>query len=273
MKAIFENLKKNSGVVHCISNYVTANDMANTILASGMSPIMADDIEEVEEIVAIASSLLLNIGTLNTRTVDSMLLAGKKANTRGIPVVLDPVGVGASRFRQETIDRILREIDISLIKGNSSEIKNIYTKEFSKSGVDTAQGDIIREDNLESFIEIGRAVAKKYKTVVCITGPIDIVTDGDSLALVYNGNDYMEAITGTGCILGGLIAGVIGANPDKVFESTILGLLFMGIGGDYAKKYIEKNQLGTISFRTSLIDNISRMEYKNIEEDGRFEKR
>lgn len=273
MREIFNNLKSKSSIVHCITNYVTVNDLANIILSSGASPIMADDKEEVKEIVAIASSLVINIGTLNSRTVDSMILAGKRANELNIPVILDPVGVGASEFRQRTTEKLLEEIKFSVIKGNASEIKFLYNKELSKSGVDASIEDIINHSNIDDYISMGKDISRKYNSIIAITGPIDIITDGSESYIVENGNSYMEKITGAGCMLGGLIGGVVGSNPEMVLESVVLGIIIMGLAGDYAKKYIDDNNLGTSSFRTSLIDNIGLIKYENIEEDGKFEKR
>jgi len=202
-----------------------------------------------------------------------MLRAGKRANKNLIPVVLDPVGVGVSGLRMKTVESLLSQIDFSLIKGNASEIKFLYNKELSKSGVDVDLEDIITRDNLLDYIAIAKELSHRYRTVIAITGPIDIVVKGNEVYTISNGNSYMEKITGTGCMLGGLLAGVLASNKDRPLESSVLGLVMMGLAGDYARDYVDTRNLGTGSFRTSLIDNISRMTYKNIEEDGRFEKR
>lgn len=271
-RRIFNFREKNS-IVHCITNYVTVNDLANIILASNSSAIMADDREEVEEIVGIADSLVINIGTLNKRTIESMLRAGKKANDLNIPIVFDPVGVGVSTLRQETSKYILDKIKLSVIKGNASEIKFLYNKEASSSGVDVDIEDIIEENNIDSYIDMAKELSKKYNSIVGISGKIDIITDGEIVYLIRNGNSLMEDITGTGCMLSGLVGALVGKNKDKLLDSTVLAMGMMGIAGDRSKKHIDENNLGTGSFRTSLIDNINLLKPKDIEEEIKIEKR
>nr|WP_300005280.1 hydroxyethylthiazole kinase [Tissierella sp.] len=266
----FENLKKGS-LVHCITNYVTVNDVANTILATGGSPIMADAIEEVEEIINICSSLVINIGTLNSRTVESMILAGETANKLGKPVVFDPVGIGASSFRTETSLRLLERIDFAVIRGNASEIKAIVSGNKTSSGVDVGIDDIISEDNLDEYIKIAKEVSKTYKTVAVITGPIDIITDNTSTYIVKNGHANMERITGTGCMLTGLIGSLVGANPTEILESSTIALGMMGLSGELANETMLEEKLGTSSLRTILIDNLSNLDEKTMKEGLRIE--
>lgn len=140
-------------LVHCITNYVTVNDCANVLLAAGASPIMADDIAEVEDITSLCSALVINIGTLNERTVRSMVAAGRKANSLGRPVVFDPVGVGASALRNETAARLLREVRFSVIRGNMSEMKALAGTGNTTRGVDADTGDVVTEESLEAAIQ------------------------------------------------------------------------------------------------------------------------
>ncbi len=273
MENIFNNLKENHSIVHCITNYVTVNDVANIILASGSSPIMADDPNEVEDIVSISNALVINIGTLNTRTIDSMKKAGKMANKLNIPVLFDPVGVGASKLRVDTSMELFKEIKFSVIKGNASEIKYLYSREKTNSGVDVDIEDLITEENIEEYIEISKEISKKYNTIVGITGKIDIITDGEIVYLIRNGNSKMEEVTGTGCMLSGLIGGIIGANNDNILASVVLGIIMMGVSGDKAKDYMEKNSLGIGSFKTSLMDNINLINYIDLKEEMKVEKR
>ena len=149
LKTAFENLRSRCPLIHNITNYVTVNDCANMVLACGASPIMADDAAEVEEITAICGGLNINIGTLNSRTVTSMLLAGKKANQLGHPVVLDPVGAGASHLRTDTAFRLLREVQFTVIRGNISEIKTLASGAGTTKGVDADVADKVTEENLE----------------------------------------------------------------------------------------------------------------------------
>ena len=262
---IFTRLKKGS-LVHCITNYVTVNDVANTILASGGSPIMADGIEEVAEIVSICNSLVLNIGTLNNRSIEAMNGAGKAANKLGKPVILDPVAVGASDFRTETCLNLLKEIDFAVIRGNASEIKAILKGNKTSGGVDVSLNDIIGEANLDEYIKIAKEVSQMYNSVVVITGPIDIITDNKKTYIVRNGHPNMERITGTGCMLAGLIGAFVGANTGEVLESTALAVGLMGLSGDLANKKMIEEDTGTSSLRTYLIDYISKIDEKDLEE-------
>ena len=150
----FANVRTKSPLIHNITNYVTVNDCANMVLACGASPIMADDAAEVEEITAICGGLNINIGTLNSRTVTSMLLAGKKANQLGHPVVLDPVGAGASRLRTDTAFRLLREVQFTVIRGNISEIKTLASGAGTTKGVDADVADKVTEENLDSAVAL-----------------------------------------------------------------------------------------------------------------------
>ena len=159
IKHIISHLKSQTPLIHCITNYVTVNDVANVLLACGGSPIMADDIQEVAEITSICNATVINIGTLNTRTIDAMLTAGKKANELGHITVLDPVGAGATKLRTETTLRLLNEIQFSVIKGNISEIKTIYQGSGTTKGVDADISDIVTENNIDEAI----ALAKELK--------------------------------------------------------------------------------------------------------------
>lgn len=199
---IFDNIRRNQTMVHCITNYVTINDVANMILAIGASPIMADDWMEVREITSMCDSLVINMGTLKQNTVRSMLLAGKEANQRGHLVVFDPVGVGASRFRKETAAKLLKQIHFNVIRGNISEIKTLYEGSDDGYGVDAKKDDAVTEDNLEYVIQMAKNMAKKTKAVIVITGKTDLVTDGQQIYLIDNGVLDMSRITGTRMYVG-----------------------------------------------------------------------
>ena len=159
MKAYLQNVRKNSPLIHNITNYVAVNDCANIILACGASPIMADDSSEVEEITSICGGLNINIGTLNSRTIESMILSGKKANALSHPVVLDPVGVGASALRTDTAIRLLEAIQFAVIRGNISEIKTLAGSASSTQGVDANVADKVTEDNLDDAVSFAKAFA------------------------------------------------------------------------------------------------------------------
>ena len=261
---MFKNVYEKSPIVHCITNYVTVNDVANIILASGASPIMADDIGEVSDITSICNSLVINIGTLNSRTIESMMEAGKASNKLVHPIVLDPVGVGASKLRMETTLGLLDEVEFSVIKGNASEIKAIVNKTKTTSGVDVSLEDIIDENNIDKYIDIAKSLSKANSTVVAITGPIDIITNGEKTYLIRNGHGNMEKITGTGCMLSGLIGGYIGANPDNILESTTVAIAAMGLCGELANHKVGEGGLGTGSLRTYLIDFMSNLDEETL---------
>lgn len=266
---IFDKIKKDPAMVHCITNYVTINDVANIILAMGASPIMADDPLEVCEITSICKSLVINMGTLKQNTVKSMLLAGKKANELGHLVVLDPVGVGASVFRKETALRLINEIQFDVIRGNISEIKTLYKGSEESYGVDAKEDDAVTQDNLEQVIRMAKEMAQKTKAVIVITGKTDMITDGQTVYLVRNGVSEMSRITGTGCMLDGVIAGFIGSNKDQVLESCTAAVSAMGICGEYAKEHAE----GTGTLKVYLMDAMSNMDAEWMERSSQIESR
>lgn len=261
---IFENVGQMSPIVHCITNYVTVNDVANIILASGASPIMADDIGEMADIVSICNSLVLNIGTLNSRTVESMKVAGKSSNKLGNPVVFDPVGVGASKLRMDTALSLMEEVKFDVIRGNASEIKAIANQTRTSRGVDVSLEDIIKEDNLKDYVELGKELSQANNAVVAITGPIDIVTNGEKTYLIRNGHENMERITGTGCMLSGLIGAYIGANPENILESTALAIGAMGLCGELANEKTIRKDLGTGSLKTYIMDFMSNLDKETL---------
>ena len=249
-------------LIHSITNLVTINDVANMIIACGASPIMAIDPNEVQEITAIAGGLNLNIGTLQERTVEAMLLSGKTANAKGIPVILDPVGVGASQFRKTTIRTLLKNIRFSLIRGNAAEIRCLKEESGEQKGIDGQE-----KGTLDTFISLARDLSLKTGAVVIMSGETDIVTDGDRTCLIYNGHPMMKDVSGTGCMLSGMIASFCGADPDHLFESCCAAVMTMGIAGE---KAYEK-QIGNATYRTGIIDAVYCMKESDLKESGRYE--
>ncbi|MCY6484194.1 hydroxyethylthiazole kinase [Clostridium aestuarii] len=270
-KKLLENIKLNPPLVHNITNYVTVNDCANIVLAAGGSPLMADDVNEVEDIVSISNSLYINVGTLNTRVIESMLKAGKKANELGLPVVLDPVGVGASKLRNESVKTLIDEIDFSVIKGNMSEIKALYTNAKNTGGVDVQEDDLVDNQNIEEAIEFVKKVAKKFNCVIAVTGAIDIVTDSEKVCLIRNGHAMMSKITGTGCMTGSVIATYCASNKDNIFAVSVMAVTVMGLSGEKAYEKIVEREEGTSSFRTYLIDTVSLMDFDTLKKYAKIE--
>jgi hydroxyethylthiazole kinase len=259
--ALLDVLHSKKPLVHHITNYVTVNDCANIVLAIGASPIMADDLDEVEAITAIASALVLNIGTLNQRTITSMLAAGKKANELQIPVVLDPVGAGASPLRNETTRELLKQIQVSVLRGNMSEIRFVSGLAASTKGVDASEADL--ENTSRNGGQIAQALAQKLKCVVAITGAIDYIADGVRTASIANGHPMLSRVTGTGCMCTSLVGSFCGATSNY-FEAAVSGVACMGIAGEMAFKVA--GDRGTGSFRTAIIDSISKLDFKTWKE-------
>ena len=203
-------------LVHCITNYVVANFTANGLLAIGASPVMADEVEEVADMVSIAGALLINIGTVNTRTAEAMLVAGKKANECGVPVVLDPVGVGATPYRKNVVTNILEQIKIDVLRCNEGELASIYGVNWASRGVDSGDGDM-------DTIHAAKEVAQKYQCIVAVTGETDLVTDGEDVIQVHGGNISATRITGTGCLLSAICAAVLASSeqPMQDLASTL----------------------------------------------------
>ncbi|PKM48867.1 MAG: hydroxyethylthiazole kinase [Firmicutes bacterium HGW-Firmicutes-7] len=254
---IVSNTRENTPMVHTITNYVTVNDCANIILACGGAPIMADDINEVEEITSICQGLVINIGTLNDRTILSMIKAGKKANELGHPVILDPVGAGASKFRTETVFKLLKEVKFTVIRGNYSEIKTVYKGSGTTRGVDADIKDMIEEDNLDEIIVFAKSLSKKTGSIIAITGSIDIVSSAERAFVIRNGHPLMSKITGSGCMLSTVIGAYCGANYEQIFEATAAAVSAMGLCGELAYDVLENR--GTATYRTLIIDFMSKM--------------
>jgi len=219
-----ENIKEKSPLVHHITNYVTVNDCANIVLAIGGSPVMADDKAEVEEMVSFASALVINVGTLNERTSESMIKAGKKANELNVPVILDPVGAGATTLRTNTVKTLLQQVKFAVVRGNMSEIKITAGVEAEIKGVDSTASE-------EGALEIAKGLAKRLNTVVAITGARDVITDGTRYCYVDNGHKILSMVTGTGCMTTSLIGTYAGANEDY-FLAAVAGIVSMGIAGE-----------------------------------------
>lgn len=250
LASMLTDVKNKRPLVHHITNYVTVNDCANIVLALGGSPVMADDEGEVAEMVGLASALVLNIGTLNERTIRSMFAAGKRANEKGVPVVLDPVGAGATPLRTETAGRLMKEIKLAVLRGNLSEIKTLHGAQGATRGVDsTADASGAREIAVE--------MARKHHCAVAITGAQDLVTDGSRVGLIDNGHPLLSQVTGTGCMATSLVGCFCGVTKDY-YLAALAGIMAMGLAGEKAQAGLGNGGIGT--FRISLVDAISRLE-------------
>lgn len=268
---VIENVRSSVPLVHCITNYVTVNDVANVVLACGGAPIMADDSNETADITAICGGLNINIGTLNARTIESMLIAGKKANELDHITVLDPVGAGASKFRTDTTFQLLKEINFSVIRGNISEIKTVYAGSGTTQGVDADVSDAVTEENLEEATQFAKELSKKTKAIIAITGAIDIVADEKMAYIIRNGHPIMSKITGTGCMLTSIITAFAVANSKNILEATATAVICEGLAGEMAYERMQAMKGGTSTFRMCLIDAISQMNDDMISEGMKVE--
>jgi hydroxyethylthiazole kinase len=219
-------IRERKPLVHNITNYVVMNETANAILALGALPVMAHAREEVAEMVGLAGALVLNIGTLSEPWVDAMLIAAKAANAGGVPVVLDPVGVGATAYRTETARRLLDEIDVAVLRGNAGEVATLVGVEAEVRGVESVGvgGDPA---------ELAREAARALGVVASVTGPVDHVSDGERSVAVANGHALLASITGTGC-MSTAITGCFLAAKDDPFEAAAEALVAFGVAGEDA---------------------------------------
>lgn len=264
---LLEKVREGAPLVHHITNYVTVNDCANITLGIGASPVMADDINEVEDMTSIASSLVINIGTLNSRTVECMLKAGKKANELGIPVILDPVGAGATPYRTKVAKTIMDNIELAVIRGNLSEIKTLYGINTKTRGVDSLDYTSIK-DELEKAKLLAKEFSKRVGSIIAITGAVDIVTDGNIIYTVENGHKIMSKITGAGCMCSSLIGSYLGTHEDNLL-AALSGVVSMAISGELAYESLKEGE-GTGTFKVRLMDNIYNLSKEVIEKRGKI---
>lgn len=244
---LLQKVREMNPLVHNITNVVVTNFTANGLLALGASPVMAYAAEEVADMAKIAGALVLNIGTLNSTIVDAMIIAGKSANEHGVPVILDPVGAGATAYRTESAQRILNEVKISVVRGNASEIANVAGFKSETKGVDAGQVQ-------GNTIELAATAAQKFNTVVVITGKEDIVSDGKNTFIVRNGHPILTKVTGTGCLLTSVIGAY--AAVEKDFVKAALGALtFYGVTAELAAQKTEGQGPG--SFQIEFINQLS----------------
>ena len=261
---IFANLsavKEKSPLIHHITNYVTSNDCANIVLAIGGSPVMADDLEEVAEMVGFASALVLNIGTLNPRTIESMLVAGLRAKELGVPVILDPVGVGATKLRTNTAEKLIRELKPEVIRGNMSEIMVLAGQNVAIKGVDS-----IADEQGSSII--AKRLAANLSCVIAITGKTDVVSDGRQVCLLNNGHRILADVTGTGCMTTSLVGTFCGVTKDY-FTASIAGIIGMGIAGEIAQASLHHRE-GIGTFRARLLDSIYNLTPEILAREGKI---
>jgi hydroxyethylthiazole kinase len=222
-----QTMRERKPLVHQITNYVVMNETANATLAIGALPVMAHAREEVEEMARIASALVLNIGTLSEHWVEAMLLAGSAANARRIPVVLDPVGAGATVYRTETARRILDLVDVTVVRGNAGEVATLVGAAAEVRGVESMATEIAAAD-------LAREAARRLGVVASVTGPVDQVSDGEHVLSVANGDPLLAAVTGTGCMSSALTGCFLAAKPEEPLDAAAEALAAFGVAAEDA---------------------------------------
>ena len=252
-------IRENKPLVHSITNFVVMNETANAALCLGALPIMSHAIEEVEEMVGISSALVLNIGTLTPNWVDSMELAGKRANALNIPVILDPVGAGATRLRTDACKRLLENVKVSVVRGNLAEVATLMGVASEVRGVESIGAS-------EDAPSVAKRFASAYNCVAAITGVVDTVSDGTRTALISNGHPMMGKVVGTGCISNVIVAAFTAVQKDT-FIAAVGGLTAFGISGELAAD-ISGNRPGT--FHCELYNALYAITPEDIETKSRI---
>jgi hydroxyethylthiazole kinase len=247
--ATLQQIRERKPLVHQITNFVVMNETANATLALGALPVMAHAREEVEEMVGLAGALVINIGTLSPHWVDAMLLAGAAASANGTPVVLDPVGAGATRYRTETAKRILDEVRVTVLRGNAGEVATLVGVEAEVRGVESivAGGEAA---------ELARHAARALGVVASVTGAVDHVSDGEQVVAIANGHPLLAAITGTGCMSSTTTGCFLAAKPDAPLEAAAEALVAFGVAGEDAAR----DAKGPGSFHVNLYDALAALE-------------
>jgi hydroxyethylthiazole kinase len=254
--ATLRTMREAKPLVHQLTNYVVMNETANATLALGALPVMAHAREEVEEMVGLAGALVLNIGTLSPHWVEAMLLAGRAAGARGIPVVLDPVGAGATRYRTETARHILEEVDVTVLRGNAGEVATLVGVEAEVRGVESIGGTA-------DPAELAREAARALGVVASVTGPVDHVSDGERTLAVENGHPLLAAVSGTGCMSTALTGCFLAAKPDAPLEAAAEALAAFGVAAEDAAKQAK----GPGTFHAALYDALAALDPETL--DGR----
>lgn len=256
---ILASVRARHPLVHNITNYVVMNSTANALLSLGASPIMAHAIEEVEEMVAISGALVLNIGTLSKPWIEAMFKAGLHAKARGVPVVLDPVGAGASHLRTETARDLVKQVRPGFLRGNASEILALGADVGGARGVDT-------QHTVSQARSAAVALARTHGMTVAVTGPEDYVTDGRREARIRNGHPLMARVTGTGCAATAITGAFAATEPDP-FQAAVAALVVFGLAGEWAAQQAQHPG----SFGIALIDGLDAVTPASVRTGARFE--
>ena len=252
-------IRKKAPVIHNITNYVVMNTTANALLAAGASPVMAHAIEEVEEMVGLARALVINIGTLSAGWIESMVRASREARRRGVPIILDPVGSGATRLRTAAVERLLAEAPPTIIRGNASEIRSLVHDERATRGVDSTHDP-------EDAVAAARALAARCGCVVSVSGATDVIVSGDAVIRIRNGHPWMPRVTGMGCTATAITGAFAAVNPSPL-RAAAHAMALNGIVGEMAA---ERSQ-GPGTFQAAFLDALFLVEEDDIERRLRME--
>lgn len=258
---LLERVRAENPLVHNITNQVVTNFTANGLLALGASPVMANAKEEVAEMAQLADALVLNIGTLTKDTVEAMVLAGQAANENGVPVLLDPVGVGATTFRTKAAKQLLEQVNMTVVRGNAAEMAHLLGVDgWESKGVDAkaANGDVSA---------LAKQAARTLQTVVVITGKVDVVSDGEDVLSIHNGHEWLTKVTGTGCLLTSVI-GAFCAVGERPIHASAAALLFYGVAAERAAQYTKDKGPGT--FQMELLNALSQTNGDDVLTLGRI---
>ena len=291
-------VRERSPLIHCITNYVTACEVANIILAAGAAPVMADHPDEAADVASHSDCLLLNFGTLKETSAAAMSRAGKKAGELGLPLILDPVGIGSSTYRTSSILNVLSQVRPAVIRGNASEIKRLYMElacktaagcktpspqiQDSPRGVDASMQDRMTQTNITPLAGAARGLSEITGAVVVMTGETDLVTFGDKTMLIRNGCPMMSRITGSGCMLDGIIAAYVttailsAASATKstqtaIISATALAVSAAGLWGELACRKVEERSEGTGSFLRYFTDYVSLLDEETLKRGMKIE--
>jgi hydroxyethylthiazole kinase len=256
---LLEKIRAQKPVIHHLTNWVTIYDCANVVKVLGGSPVMAHAREEVAEMAALASALVLNIGTLTPDLVESMKIAARAANGRGIPVVLDACGVGATGLRDRKALELLTQTRINLIKGNASEIARLAGEDVRTRGVDASRVD-------RNMADLARELARQRQATVAVTGPEDMVTDGPRLLVIKNGHPLMADVVGTGCMAASVIGAFAAVEPDLAVAAAA-ALVTFGVAAEGAVR----QAAGPGSFKEKLYDCLYNLDRQTLDQRQRVE--
>jgi hydroxyethylthiazole kinase len=250
-------LRERKPLVHQITNYVVMNETANATLALGALPVMAHALEEVEEMAALAGALVLNIGTLSPDWIEAMLRAGRAANEASVPIVLDPVGAGATRYRTDSARRLLGELEVAVVRGNAAELATLAGLEAEIRGVESIS---------TGGVELARAAARALGTVAAVTGPVDHISDGETVLAVANGHELLGTVTGTGC-MSTAVTGAFLAVSQEPFLAAAEALVAFGVAGEDAAREAK----GPGSFHAALYDALYNLDPATLDSRARVE--